>query len=218
MRRIGLFGGSFDPPHRAHVALAHAALDALALEAVWWVVTGQPWQKARTVTAGEHRAAMVELAIAGEPRFRLERFELDRAGPSYTIDTVAALSAREATREATREPTGGRPEWVLLIGHDQYLNLHTWRGWRELLAEVTLAVANRPAVHGGPAPEVAALPHRVVPLPMMDISATEVRARVAAGRDISALVPAEVAGYIARHGLYLPPTPAALTGAADPRS
>jgi nicotinate-nucleotide adenylyltransferase len=199
MSRIALFGGTFDPPHNAHVALARAALaarDTLALDEVRWVPTGQPWQKlqhARAVTPATHRVAMVELAIAGEPHFVLDRIEVERAGASYTLDTVREL--------ATRRPGD---EWVLLIGQDQYAGLHTWNGWRELLARVALAVARRPGVLREPAPEVSAWPHRVVPLPMLDISATDIRARVAAGRDNSALVPAEVARYIARHGLYRP--------------
>ena len=199
MKRIALFGGSFDPPHRAHVELARSALEAqaaLALDEVRWTPAGQPWQKARAITPAAHRVAMVELAIAGEPRFRVERIEVERAGASYTLDTVLALAAREPANE-----------WVLLIGQDQYAGLHTWRGWRELLALVTLAVANRPGAIAAPAPEVLAMPHRVVPLPMLDISATDIRARVAAGRDITTLVPAEVAGYIARHGLYRNATP-----------
>ena len=197
MSRIAIFGGTFDPPHRAHLALAHAALDALTLAEVRWVPTGRPWQKVlggRAITPAAHRVAMVEAAIRGEggdSRFVLERIEVDRAGPSYTIDTVDALAAREPGHE-----------WVLLIGQDQYAGLHTWRGWRDLLACVTLAVANRPGVASEPAPEVRALPHRVVPLPMLDISATDIRARVGAGLGIAELVPAEVAGYIARHALY----------------
>ena len=196
--RIGLFGGTFDPPHRAHVALAHAALAALDLAEVRWIPTGDPWQKKdRVVTPAVHRVAMVAAAIGGgegDARFVLDRIEVDRAGPSYTLDTVEQLAAQAPGRE-----------WVLLIGADQYAGLHTWRGWRALLGRVTLAVANRPGVAARPAPEVAALPHRVVPLPMLDIAATDIRARVAAGQDISQLVPAEVAGYIARHGLYRHP-------------
>ena len=192
-KRIALFGGSFDPPHRAHVALAVCALDALALSELRWVPTGEPWHKARAVTATVHRVAMVELAMAGEPRFRLERIEVDRPGATYTIDTVHQLAAREPGCE-----------WVLLIGQDQYAGLHTWRAWRELLGLVTLAVAQRPGVATAPAAEVRAVPHQVLPLPMLDISASNIRACVAAGQDISALVPAEVAGYIARHGLYRP--------------
>ena len=195
---IALLGGTFDPPHRAHMALAHAALAALAASEVRWVPAGQPWQKmqpgARPITPAAHRAAMVEAAIGGregDARFTLERLELERAGPSYMLDTVRALAAREPGRE-----------WVLVMGEDQYAGLHTWHGWRELLARATLAVANRPGVAHKPPPEVQAQPHRVVPLPMIDISATEIRRRLAAGLDIADLVPAEVAGYIARHGLY----------------
>jgi len=193
-RHVAIFGGSFDPVHDAHLALARSALAALALDEVRWVPAGQPWQKARTLTPAIHRVAMLQLALAGEPRFVLDRIELVREGPSYTLDTVHAL------REA--EPA---TDWTLLIGQDQYAGLHTWRGWQELLALVTLAVANRPGVVPRPAAEVLRHPHRVVPLPMLDISSSDVRARVAAGADISSLVPAEVAGYIARHGLYREP-------------
>jgi nicotinate-nucleotide adenylyltransferase len=199
-RQAAIFGGSFDPVHDAHLALAHSALAALGLDEVRWVPAGRPWQKARALTPAIHRVAMLQLALAGEPRFVLDRIELVREGPSYTLDTVNAL------REA--EPGTA---WTLLIGQDQYAGLHTWRGWQELLGLVTLAVANRPAAAGAaaqppqPAPEVLRHPHRVVPLPMLDISATDIRARVAAGRDVSSLVPAGVAGYIARHGLYLEP-------------
>lgn len=191
MKRIGLFGGSFDPPHRAHVALAASALAQLALAEVRWIPAGQPWQKTRTVTPAPHREAMVRIAIDGEPRFVLDRIELDRAGPSYTLDTVRALQAREPGAE-----------WVLLIGADQYAGLHTWEGWRELLGRVTLAVANRPGLHPAPHAEVLRHPHRVVPLAMLDISSTEVRARVALGEPIDDLVPSGVARYIDLHALY----------------
>lgn len=191
MKRIGLFGGSFDPPHRAHVALAASALAQLALAEVRWIPAGRPWQKTRTITPAQHREAMVRLAIDGEPRFVLDRIELDRAGPSYTLDTVRALQARESGAE-----------WVLLIGADQYAGLHTWQDWRELLARVTLAVANRPGPHPPPHAEVLRHPHRVVPLAMLDISSTEIRARVARGLPIDDLVPPAVARYIDRHTLY----------------
>jgi nicotinate-nucleotide adenylyltransferase len=200
-RRIGLFGGTFDPPHRAHLALAYQALDALALDELLWIPAGQPWQKARRITAAAHRVAMVELAIAAEPRFRLERCEVDRTGPSYTLDTVRELQAREAGAL-----------WFLVIGQDQFAGLHTWQGWQELLQRVTLAVANRPGAQAEPAAEVRAAllagvqgaNARSVPLPLMDVASTEVRARAAAGRDITELVPPAVAGYIDRHHLYRP--------------
>ena len=83
-RRIGLFGGTFDPPHNAHPALARSALQALQLDQVRWIPAGDPWQKTRAVTSAQHRAAMLALAIAGEPRFVLDRSEIERAGPSST--------------------------------------------------------------------------------------------------------------------------------------
>jgi nicotinate-nucleotide adenylyltransferase len=189
--RTGLLGGTFDPVHSAHVALARAALQGLQLDQVRWIPAGQPWQKTRQVTAAAHREAMVHLAIAGEPRFVLDRIELERSGPSYTLDTVKALAAAHP-----------RTEWFLIVGADQYAGLHTWVDWRELLRRVTLAVANRPGATPAVHPEVLAFPHRAVPLPMLDISSTDVRQRVQNGADISALVPPEVARYIETHRLY----------------
>ncbi|GAB4041950.1 MAG: nicotinate-nucleotide adenylyltransferase [Rubrivivax sp.] len=189
LKTVALFGGSFDPPHLAHLALARAAL-ALADE-VRWIPAGQPWQKARAMTPAADREAMVRLVIDGEPRFVLDRIELERKGPSYTLDTVQALARREPGTQ-----------WLLLIGADQYANLHTWRGWRELLARVTLAVAPRPGVAAEPDAAVAAHPHRTVPLPPMDLSATDIRARAAAGQPLTDLVPPEVARYIETRHLY----------------
>ncbi len=191
MRRVGLFGGSFDPVHSAHVALARLALTQLGLDEVRWIPAGQPWQKTRKLTAASDREAMVRLAIAGEPRFVLDRIELRRPGVSYTLDTVRELSAAEPGIE-----------WVLILGQDQYATLHTWRDWRELLAKVTLAVANRPDVKLAVNPQVVVEPHHSLTLPMMDISSTELRRRIAAGESIAGLVPDTVASYIEQHGLY----------------
>jgi nicotinate-nucleotide adenylyltransferase len=191
VKRIGLFGGTFDPPHRAHVALARAALDALQLDAVRWIPAGQPWQKTRAVTPAAQRVAMVQLAIEGEPRFVLDRTELDRPGPSYTLDTVRAFASAESDAQ-----------WFLVIGADQYAGLHTWRDWQVLLGLVTLAVANRPGPMPPVSPEVLRFPHRVVPLPMLAISATEVRDRVARGLPVDSMVPPAVARYIDSNRLY----------------
>ena len=193
-QRVGLLGGTFDPVHNAHVALARAALEEMQLAEVRWIPAGQPWQKTATrdVTPAVHRVAMVERAIAGEPRFVLDRIEVARAGPSVTLDTVRAL---KATDPSTR--------WTLIIGADQYATLHTWRDWQALLALVTLAVANRPGAVPPIDTAVLRHRHRAVPLPMLDISSTDIRARVAAGQDISKLVPAAVASYIELQGLYL---------------
>jgi nicotinate-nucleotide adenylyltransferase len=200
--RFGLFGGSFDPVHLAHLALAGEALQSLALDQVRWVPAGQPWQKAgtRAMTPAMHREAMVRAVIGGEPRFVLDRIEIEREGASYTLDTVRSVQAQCPGSTC-----------FLLIGADQYANLHTWHGWQELLGRVVLAVANRPGPMPPVHPEVLRHPHRTVPLPMLDISSTDIRRRVARGEPIDRLVPPEVARYIARHGLYGPNAPQGAT-------
>jgi nicotinate-nucleotide adenylyltransferase len=189
--RVGIFGGSFDPVHNAHVALARLALSALRLDELLWVPAGQPWQKHRSVTPAEHRAAMVRLAIDDEPRFVLSQLELRRTGPSYTVDTLRELQAQRAG-----------VEWFLVIGQDQYAHFDSWREWQAILGLVTLAIANRPDVPVAPTPMVASVPHEAVALPMMDISSTDIRGRIARHLGIDDLVPPAVARYIAQHDLY----------------
>ena len=193
--RIGLFGGSFDPVHNAHVALAQLSLADLSLDEIRWLPAGRPWQKTeRPLAADEHRLAMLRLALEGQARHAVDDRELRRAGPSYTIDTVLELQAEISPAEC-----------FLILGQDQYARLHTWHRWQELLAQVTLAVAGRAGEALKPSPEVAAVPHRVVAvsLPPMAVSATEIRDRIAQGRTIEGLVPAAVARYIGQYHLYL---------------
>ena len=192
MTRIGLFGGSFDPVHNAHVALAATALEQLKLDELRWIPVGQPWQKARRLADAADREAMVRLAIAGERRFVLDRSELRRRGPTFTLDTVRELAAAEQGAQ-----------WFLILGQDQYASLHTWRDWRELLGLVTLAIANRPGAALAVNTQIAKVEHQTVLLPMMDVSSTEVRRRVAAGESIAGLVPDAVASYIEQRRLYL---------------
>ena len=192
MKRIGLFGGSFDPVHNAHVVLAVTALEQIKLDEVRWIPVGQPWQKTRALADAADREAMVRLAIAGEPRFVLDRSELRRRGASFTLDTVREFVAAEPGAQA-----------FLILGQDQYSSLHTWRDWRELLALVTLAIANRPGAVLAVNTQIARVEHQAVLLPMMDVSSTEVRRRVAAGESIAGLVPDTVASYIEQHRLYL---------------
>jgi len=191
LKRLGLFGGTFDPPHNAHVALARTALEALSLDAVHWVPAGAPWQKLRAVTPAVHREAMVRLAIEGEPRFVLDRLEIERSGPSYTVDTLRALQAAEPGAQ-----------WFLLIGADQHASLHTWRDWQALLRLATLAVAKRPGATDSANAEVQRAGQQAVPLPMLDVSATAIRERVARGLPIDSMVPPAVARYIDSHALY----------------
>jgi nicotinate-nucleotide adenylyltransferase len=193
--RIGLYGGSFDPPHNAHLALARVARDHLQLDELRLVPAGQPWQKAgKVVASAADRLAMLRLAIAGEPGLRIEECELHRAGASYTIDTVEQLQAGAAPGT----------EWFLVIGQDQYAHLDTWRRWQDLLAKVTLAVAGRAGQAVQPNAALAAVPHRVValPLPPMALSSSDVRARAARGEGIDSMVPPAVAGYIGQAHLY----------------
>ena len=197
--RIGLLGGSFDPPHLAHLALARTALQALHLDELWWLPAGQPWQKVgRALADGTHRAAMVRLLVQDEPRFRLDARELDRPGPTFTVDTV-------------RECRAERPDaaFFLILGQDQYGRLDTWREWPALLGEVTLAVAARSGQPPLPPPALAAHPHRleVLPLPDMPESSTALREALTRGDDVSPMVGPAVAGYIARHHLYRGPPP-----------
>jgi nicotinate-nucleotide adenylyltransferase len=192
-RRIGLYGGSFDPVHNAHVALARLARDDLSLDELRVVPSGRPWQKQdRVLASPEHRAAMLALAIEGEPKLHLETCELRRPGPHYTIDTLHVLQAQEAG------------DWFLVIGQDQYAQLHTWHRWQELLPLVTFAVAAREGQGVRAGAEVAARPHRVIelPLPPMPVSSSDLRARIARGETIAGMVPAAVASYIDRNHLY----------------
>lgn len=181
---IGLFGGSFNPPHLGHLALARAARAQLGLAELRWLPAGQPWQKAGTPLApADDRAAMVAALIAGEPGMVLDDIELRRAGPSYTIDTVEALAAAQPAAR-----------WWLILGQDQHARLPTWHRAPELLARVHLAVAARDGV--------APLGETALAMPRTDISATAVRAAVARGVDITPLVGAAVARYIEEHHLY----------------
>jgi nicotinate-nucleotide adenylyltransferase len=190
----GLFGGSFDPVHLAHLSLARCALDQLGLDRLLWLPAGRPWQKTgRGLASPAHRRAMVELMIAGEPRFAVDDSELERDGASYTIDTVRArLAARPHER------------LFLLIGQDQYARLHTWRDWQALVGLVTLAVAARDGAAVQASPALAAVPHRMarIAMPPSRISSTEVRDLASRGEDIRPMVGDAVAGYIARHCLY----------------
>lgn len=196
-RRIGVFGGAFDPPHLAHVALAQAAVAQLGLHELRVFPTGQAWHKARVLTDASHRLAMARLAFDGVPHAVVDDRELLRSGPTYTIDTLRELHA------ASPDDT-----LLLVVGADQAEALHSWRCSDEILQLATVAVAARarPGPHAPPFDASRLPPGRwtAVELPNMPVSATQIRALVAAGQGIGHLVPPGVARYIAQHHLYVP--------------
>lgn len=202
---FGVFGGTFDPIHFAHLAVAQAAAEALGLERVLFVPAGQPPHKPdRIITPGVNRLAMVELAIAGNDRFAVDRLELERDGPSYTVDTLEALYA-------SRQAAGESPELTLILSAEAFLGLTTWREPRRILELALLAVAPRDGYPSAGAAFMGEhfpdLTDRVVFLdgPRMRLSASELRNRAATGRSLRYLVPDAVAAYIDDHALYRNP-------------
>jgi nicotinate-nucleotide adenylyltransferase len=193
-RRIGVFGGAFDPPHTAHAALAHAAVDQLALDELRIFPTGDAWHKAQRLSPAPHRLAMARIAFADVPRAVVDERELRRAGPTYTVDTLRELKAEQPDAEL-----------FLVMGEDQAGALTRWHDWESVLSLAVICVAARAASAGEARtalpPQARARP---LLLPSMPESATEVRIRTAAGAAIDHLVSPGVARYIGRHHLYQP--------------
>ena len=203
---IGVFGGTFDPIHVAHLTVAQEAAETLGLERLLFVPAGQPPHKPdRVISPAADRLAMIELAIAGNERFTADRIELDREGPSYTVDTLEALRARSVVAGIAE------PALTLIISSEAFRELPTWRDPRRILELACLAVAPRE----GYQPVSADFMEREFPEfgdrvrylvgPRMRLSASEIRERVAAGRSIRYLVPDAVAAYIDDHALYRNP-------------
>jgi len=196
--RIGLFGGTFDPPHLGHLILASEARAQLSLTRLLWALTPNPPHKlGRDITSLQHRLAMLNLAIADNPAFELSRLELDRPGPHYTLDTV--LQIRNLSPSA---------DVILLIGGDSLRDLPAWHRAAELAAACReIGVMRRP----GDSVNLSALEAslngiqskvRFVEAPLLEIASSEIRRRVKAGEPFRYYVPTAVHEYILQQGLY----------------
>lgn len=206
--RIGLLGGTFNPIHVGHLALARAARVALQLDAVRLIPTGQPWQKGPGITPATHRLAMTQLAARAEPWLSVDNREVLRSGLTYTVDTLAELRAQEGSAAAL----------ILLLGSDQLRNLATWYRYERLLELAHIAVTQRGLSSLTDLPSaVEALVQRhgrdALPdepcgsivffrMPAVPVSATVLRQQLAAGERPIELLPEGVLDYIDRHGLY----------------
>lgn len=204
MHRVGMFGGAFDPPHRAHRQLVESALDMLQLDRLHILPTGRAWHKTRSLSPAEHRINMCELAFGDLERVCVDRREIVRPGDSYTIDTLEELA---------REYQGA--DLFLLIGEDQKAAFKTWKRWRDVLDLAQLVVAGRPGFQSAVTPttgEIAdpsLVPHRWLPVPLSPISSTAIRSMATSGgapQELATLVPEAVAGYISTHSLYQQPS------------
>ena len=208
MTALGVMGGTFDPIHIGHLAIAEEARESLKLDRILFVPTGRPPHKqAGTVSDPQRRYEMVQLAIADNPAFEASRIEIDRAGLSYTADTVEALAARG---DGSRHGSGADDvtEITLILSAETLSQLPSWREPERILEAARLAVVPR---EGYPAPDPAwlskAFPGREARVayldgPLVGVSSTDIRERVEAGRSIRYLVPAAVETYIAANGLY----------------
>jgi nicotinate-nucleotide adenylyltransferase len=201
--RLGVFGGAFDPPHAAHVSLVQAAIAQLQLDQVRVLPTGQAWHKPRALSDGEDRLAMTRLSFAQVPQVVVDERELQRQGPSYTVDSLRELKAQFP-----------QAQLFLLIGDDQRRSLPSWRQIEEIARLAIICAAGRdgavPAWRDSSAETSATAPQpfdariQTLSMPLMPHSATDIRALVATDRNIEGLVPPAVERYIHEHHLYRP--------------
>lgn len=191
-KRLGIMGGTFDPVHMGHLVCAEEARWHFDLDEVIWVPAGQPWQK-HDLSSAEDRYMMTVLATKTNPRFSVSRIEIDRKGPTYTLDTLQAL----------RGFYGERAELFFITGTDAVMQILTWKDPEAVLGEAHFIAASRPEFEI----ELVDLERfggrvNAMPIPALAISSTDIRARVAEGRPIGYLVPSEVESYIVQQGLY----------------
>ena len=189
--RLGVMGGTFDPIHHGHLVAASEVAHLFALDEVVFVPTGEPWQKAeRAVTDPETRFLMTAIATADDPRFTVSRVDIERAGPTYTVDTLRDLAAQRPGAEL-----------FFITGADALASIMTWRDPDDVLALAHLVAVTRPG-HDLDAAHLPPGAATVVEIPALAISSTDCRERVAAGAPITYLVPAGVERFIAETGLY----------------
>jgi nicotinate-nucleotide adenylyltransferase len=200
--RIGVFGGAFDPPHMAHVALVQTAIAQLQLDEVRVLPTGQAWHKAQQMTVAPHRLAMTRLAFERVPQVVVDGREITRSGPTYTVDSL-----QELTQERPRS------QLYLLIGDDQRRSLHSWHRIEDIARLAIICAADRDPVVGAWSGDhdteptfqaLFTLPIQPLHMPLMPLSATDIRQRIAHHQPIEGLVPQEVERYIQEHHLYRP--------------
>lgn len=192
-RKIGLLGGSFNPFHNAHLRLALTALEQLSLDEVQLIPTGQPWQKKLSIST-EHRLAMLRLATQDYAHLKINSVEIERTGPSYTIDTVKALP--------------NEADYYWLMGSDQLNNFCTWREWQNILNYVQLVVVKRPYYEVNPPQDLLdALEnnhHSLIFLNFdeIDLSSTTIRDKLIAGESVETFIHPDVLNYIKQNNLY----------------
>lgn len=195
VRRIGVFGGAFDPPHIGHVALAKAALEQLQLDELRIIPTGNAWHKTRTLTPAVHRLAMAELAFADVAKVVIDPRETQRSGPSYTVDTLQELRTQFAGAEL-----------FLILGQDQAQALDSWHHWEQIPQLAIICVAARANFSGARDPFDALstlVPGvRYLEMPSVPVSATDIRRAVANHQNVAPLVFEPVARYIEHYHLY----------------
>ncbi len=194
-RRIGVFGGAFDPPHNMHVALVQTALQQLQLDALYVFPTGHAWHKSRTLSPAADRLKMAQIAFADILGVLVDAREILRDGPTYTIDTLHELQAEQA-----------QAQLFLIMGEDQAIRLPSWHGWEEIVQTAIISVASRADPLSASSPFLPEFlpPERfqALHLPPLALSATDIRNRAATSQGIAHLVPEGVARYIDQHHLY----------------
>ncbi len=203
MKCIGILGGTFDPIHIGHLMMAEEAAAALDLDRVFFIPNRQPPHKDEEgVTPPDDRYLMTLKATAGNELFHVSRIELEREGPSFTIDTV--LDIKEKIQDGSELNISEKTKIFLIIGMDSLLDLKNWKDPQKLVSEVILAVAPRPGCSNDSIPGWLLEKTVFLPMPAIDLSSSRIRQRVRCGKPIRYLVPPSVEEYIKTKGLYRP--------------